>query len=72
VILTLKRNTPLTDICFIAVLKLIKRPNSLYNKSRGNSKALWRMPNDNPEFSTVLRVLLAVGLGCSHALPARL
>ena len=46
-ILTPKRNTRFTDVSFIAVLKLMRRSNSLYNKSRGNSKELWRIPNGN-------------------------
>ena len=44
-ILTPKRNTRFTDVSFTAVLKLMRRSNSLYNKSRGNSKELWRIPN---------------------------
>jgi hypothetical protein len=45
-ILTPKRNTRFTDVSFIAVLKLMKRSNSLYNKSRGNSKELWGIPKE--------------------------
>ena len=38
----LKRNARFTDVSFTTVLKLTSGSNSIYNKSRGDSKELWR------------------------------